>query len=72
MSTHSETSVIPVNSIATLESLVGARIVGEVPEVDWADSHGHFQFETEAEAQAAVHDPYYQQFLPLWLATTGK
>ena len=29
------------------------------------DSHGHFQFETEDEAKAAVNDPYYQQFLPV-------
>lgn len=65
MSTLPEVSAVPVHSVATLESLVGSHIVGEVPEVYWADSHGHFQFETEDEARAAVGDPYYQQFLPL-------
>jgi hypothetical protein len=39
-------------------------VTGEVPEVFWADSHGHFQFATEGEARDAVNDPYYQGFLP--------
>jgi hypothetical protein len=65
MSTNPVGSVLRVNSVTSLESLVGAHVVGEIPEVYWADSHGHFQFATEEEAKAAVNDPYYQQFLPL-------
>ena len=53
-----------VTSVAELECLVGAHVMGEVPEIYWGDSHGHFQFGTEDEARAAVADPYYQQFLP--------
>ena len=53
-----------VNSVAALEVLVGSRVIGEVPEIYWEDSHGHFQFGTEEEVKAAVTDPYYQQFLP--------
>ena len=53
-----------VTSVAALEALVGAHVIGEVPEVFWEDSHGHFQFATRDEVKAAVADPYYQQFLP--------
>ena len=53
-----------VTSVAELEWLVGTHVTGEVPEIYWEDSHGHFQFGTEDEAKAAVADPYYQQFLP--------
>ena len=53
-----------VNSVAALEALIGAHVIGEVPEVFWEDSHGHFQFATRDEVKAAVADPYYQQFLP--------
>lgn len=53
-----------VTSVAALEALVGAHVIGEVPEVFWEDSHGHFQFATRDEVKAAVADPYYQRFLP--------
>lgn len=53
-----------VSSVADLETLVGIHVTGEVPEVYWADSHGHFLFVSEREAREAVSDPYYQQFLP--------
>jgi hypothetical protein len=53
-----------VNTVAEIEALVGACVTGEMPEVFWEDSHGHFQFSSEGEARAAVGDPYYQQFLP--------
>jgi hypothetical protein len=71
MSNPTPGTAIRIASVAMLESLVGSRIVGEVPEVYWADSHGHFQFDTEEEARAAVNDPYYQQFLPVvdWSTT---
>jgi hypothetical protein len=39
-------------------------VTGETPEVVWADSHGHFEFASEAEARDAMRDPYFQQFLP--------
>ena len=48
----------------TFDALVGTHVTGEAPEIMWEDSHGHFQFETEAEARQAIADPYYQQFLP--------
>lgn len=53
-----------VNSLAELDALVGEHIVRESPEIHWEDSHGTFQFETEAAARKALHDPYYQNFLP--------
>ena len=59
-----ELNRIRVASAAELDALVGAHVTGEAPEVMWEDSHGHFQFETEAEALQAVADPYYQRFLP--------
>jgi hypothetical protein len=60
--THHSTS--RVNLPAELDCLVGIHVTGEVPEVVWADSHGHFEFASEAEARDAVNDPYFQQFLP--------
>ena len=59
-----EPNRIRIASVAELDALVGIHITGETPEVMWEDSHGHFQFETEAEALIAIADPYYQQFLP--------
>ena len=53
-----------VMSVAALEALTGAEVIGEIPEVFWEDSHGHFQFVTKEEVEAAVADPYCQQFLP--------
>ena len=55
---------VKVSSPAELDMLVGVHVTGEEPETFWADSHGHFQFATEAEARDALGDPYYQQFLP--------
>ena len=49
---------------ADLNGLLGARLMGDTPEVYWEDSHGCFQFHSEEEALQALHDPYYQQFLP--------
>lgn len=53
-----------VATLAELDALVGEHVVMETPELHWEDSHGTFQFETEAEARNAIHDPYYQNFLP--------
>jgi len=64
MSNDSHHSTPRVNSPAELDCLIGIHITGEVPEVLWADSHGHFEFSSEAEAREAVADPYFQQFLP--------
>ncbi len=55
---------IRIASAADLDALVGQHVTGEAPEIYWEDSHGQFQFETEAEARRALHDPYYQHFLP--------
>lgn len=59
-----ESNQIRIASVAELDALIGVHVTGETPEVMWEDSHGHFQFETEAEALIAIADPYYQQFLP--------
>ena len=64
MSSEPSPSAQRVNSATDLETLVGVHVTGEMPEVFWADSHGHFQFATEIEAREALNDPYYQQFLP--------
>ena len=64
MTSDSQVPENRVTSVAALEALVGAHVIGEVPEVLWEDSHGHFQFATRDEVKAAVADPYYQQFLP--------
>jgi hypothetical protein len=64
MSSDPHRSVHRVKSAADLDALVGIYVTGEKPEVFWVDSHGHFQFATEADAREAVNDPYYQQFLP--------
>ena len=60
-----------VTTLAELDALVGEHIAMETPEVHWEDSHGTFQFDTEAQAQNAIRDPYYQNFLPDvdWTAT---
>ncbi len=50
--------------LGELDALVGAHITTDAPEMYWEDSHGHFQFDTEAEARMALSDPYYQKFLP--------
>jgi hypothetical protein len=64
MDSESEPSKQRVSAAADLETLVGIHVTGEVPDVFWADSHGHFQFATETEARDAMSDPYYQGFLP--------
>lgn len=64
MPAESASATHRVNSAAELETLIGTHVTDEVPEVFWADSHGHFQFATESEARDAVNDPYYQGFLP--------
>jgi len=64
MSTDSRHSTVRVHSPAELDALIGVHVTGEMPEVSWGDSHGHFQFASEQEARDAVCDPYYQQFLP--------
>jgi hypothetical protein len=64
MSSEPESATHRVNSASDIEMLIGIHVTGEVPEVFWTDSHGHFQFMTEIEAKAAMTDPYYQQFLP--------
>lgn len=64
MASESEPSTQRVSLAADLEALVGMHVTGELPDVFWADSHGHFQFATEHEARDAMNDPYYQQFLP--------
>lgn len=53
-----------VTTLAELDALIGEHVTLETPEVHWEDSHGTFQFGTEAEAQKAILDPYYQNFLP--------
>jgi hypothetical protein len=57
-------ATIRISSAVELDTLVGQHVTGEEPEVFWEDSHGQFQFESEAEARRALMDPYYQRFLP--------
>jgi hypothetical protein len=57
-------TTVQISSAVELDALVGQRITDEDPEIYWEDSHGQFQFATEAEARRALMDPYYQRFLP--------
>ncbi len=53
-----------VQTPADLNALIGARVMEDTPEIFWEDTHGYFQFHSDAEARLALRDPYYQQFLP--------
>jgi len=64
MSSKPDPSIRRVASATDLEALVGVYVTGESPEQYWVDSHGLFEFPSEAEARHVVSDPYYQQFLP--------
>lgn len=59
-------STVPIRvaSATELDALIGQHVTYEEPEIYWEDSHGQFQFATEEEARRALHDPYYQRFLP--------
>jgi hypothetical protein len=55
---------IRITTACELDALIGQHVTREAPQVFWEDSHGQFQFATEAEARQALADPYYQRFLP--------
>src|SRR5437867_4219811 len=53
-----------IASLMELDELIGQHVLDETPETHWEDSHALFMFDSEEEATEAIHNPYYQLFLP--------
>jgi hypothetical protein len=53
-----------VASLKELDALVGKYLTNETPQVFWEEQQVCLRFDSIEEALEAMHDPYFQQFIP--------
>lgn len=53
-----------VASLRELDALVGRYLTRETPQVFWEEQQVCLRFDSLEEALEAMHDPYFQQFIP--------
>jgi len=53
-----------VASLKELDALVGKHLTKVPPTTYWEEQHVSFRFDSLAEAEEALNDPYFQHFLP--------
>ena len=53
-----------VASLKELDALVGKYLTKETPQVFWEEQQVCLRFDSIEEALEAMHDPYFQQFIP--------
>ena len=55
---------LQVESLARLDALVGAHVMGCAPLIYWEDSYTQWRFESLAEALEAMRDPFFSALTP--------
>jgi hypothetical protein len=53
-----------VGSLKELDALVGKYLTKETPQIFWEEQQVCLRFDSIEEALEAMHDPYFQQFIP--------
>jgi hypothetical protein len=53
-----------VASLKEVDALVGKYLTKETPQVFWEEQQVCLRFDSIEEALEAMHDPYFQQFIP--------
>jgi uncharacterized protein YecE (DUF72 family) len=53
-----------VASLKELDALVGKYLTKEAPQIYWEEEQVCLRFDSIEEALEAMHDPYFQQFIP--------
>jgi hypothetical protein len=53
-----------IASLKELDALVGRYVTKEAPQVFWEEEQVCLRFDSLEEALEAMHDPYFQQFIP--------
>jgi len=53
-----------VTSLKELDALVGKYLTKETPQIFWEEQQVCLRFDSIEEALEAMHDPYFQQFIP--------
>ena len=53
-----------LDSLKELDALVGKYVTLQNPQVFWEEQHASLRFDSIDEALEAMHDPYFQQFIP--------
>lgn len=58
------TERIRVSNLKELDALVGRYLTKETPQTFWEEQQVCLRFDSIEEALEAMHDPYFQQFIP--------
>ena len=53
-----------IASLKELDALVGKYLTKETPQIFWEEQQVCLRFDSIEEALEAMHDPYFQQFIP--------
>ncbi len=64
MRKESTTERLRVTSLKELDALVGKYVTKETPQIFWEEQQVCLRFDSIEEALEAMHDPYFQQFIP--------
>lgn len=64
MRNETDTERLRIASLQELDALVGKYVTKETPQVFWEEQHACMRFDTVEEALEAMHDPYFQHFIP--------
>jgi hypothetical protein len=64
MRTEPKTARLRVATPKELDALVGRYLTKETPQVFWEEQQVCLRFDSIEEALEAMHDPYFQQFIP--------
>ncbi len=59
-----KTERLRVASLKELDALVGKYLTKETPQIFWEEQQVCLRFDSIEEALEAMHDPYFQQFIP--------
>jgi hypothetical protein len=64
MRNNTDAEKLRIDSLKELDALVGKYVVLQNPQVFWEEQHACLRFDSIEEALEAMHDPYFQQFIP--------
>ena len=64
MRKETTTERLRVTSLKELDALVGKYLTKETPRIFWEEQQVCLRFDSIEEALEAMHDPYFQQFIP--------
>jgi len=59
-----QTERLRVATLKELDALVGKYLTKETPQVFWEEQQVCLRFDSIEEALEAMHDPYFQEFIP--------